>query len=396
MTTSAYQAETSSIPVTLVSPPNKTTYRCRIITSTSEFLTLQDRWDEFLKKSAINNLCMSHAFLSRWLEQFNPLKLLVLIVEDQDGQWVGLAPFQINLGRKGLCHRILKHIQFIGTQPTVFDWMQLVFKPNANDTEIIRIMAQTLKAEKWDVLDLQFCKDHDQLQKLYKALNLPSIEPAIRESMPIPTLALPSSAEEYASTRRKKTRLEVNRHHNQILREFGNAPELQFHTLNPESEKLLDQFFAGHIEYWRGRNCNSDFNRYPQLRQFYKMLLNDAESQKEANKPYFLFSTLTFNGQHVSFHFGFWQGNGYLSHITNYKNEFKQFSPGTIHMDTLVFETIKRQGIEFEFGRGDEPYKKMWTQEKKSLWELRLFRKPLAKKLYQVDLLLKKLLRKEG
>ena len=63
-------------------------------------------------------------------------------------------------------------------------------------------------------------------------------------------------------------------------------------------------------------------------------------------------------------------------------------------MDRLVFEALARGGSEFEFGRGDEPYKKMWTQTKKSLWQMRIFRNPLSAALWQVDILLKKLLKK--
>lgn len=365
--------------------------RAEVIADLATFEALGQTWDAFMQAAGIRNLCITHAWLSAWLSNFPVDELVVVIVKDETDRWVGVAPLKISRGRTGLAHRALRHLQFIGTQPTVYDWMKLAILPDAHEESVIQAMAEAVRTTRWDVLDLQFLWDRSQLETLCQALNESPEE--IREGSLIPYVNLPNTEEEYEKQRRKKTRLEVNRHRNRFIKEFGQPPSLDFQSAGPEAEAALDRFVAGHIAYWADRGCKSDFQRFPALPGFYKQMLANAETTP-ADEPRLLFSILTIPNEQLSYHLGFWQGDSYLSHITTFNQAFKGYSPGTIHMDWLVFDALKRGGKSFEFGRGDEPYKKMWTETKKPLWNLRLFRSLPAKGLWQVDIQLKKLLGK--
>lgn len=376
-------------------PPVKTAYQYRIVTDLDAFRALQPQWDGFLKKAGVQNLCMTHGFLAQWLRHFLPDQILVVIVEDADGNWIGLAPFQINRSRTGLSHKFLRHLQWIGTQPTVFDWMQIAVHPKSDETMVIQQIAQALQQAKWDVLDLQFVLVKTQLQILADALNLHSdVEPSICESTCIPYVPLQSTEEEYEKTRRKKTRLEVNRHQNNIKKSFSEPLQLEFKAFTPETKPFLEQFFNRHIQYWAERGSRSDFKRYPVLKEFYQSLLAEAPHAEQNNQAHLVFSVLTLGETALSFHFGFWQGERYLAHITSYNPDFKKHGPGTVHMDKLIFKMLERQSVEFEFGRGDEAYKKLWAEHQKPLWNLCLHRTAWSRALWQVDVWLKKRLGK--
>jgi CelD/BcsL family acetyltransferase involved in cellulose biosynthesis len=369
-------------------------YRARLITDLPEFEALDEQWDDFLRETGTHNLCLTHAWLTEWLRHFPPEQLMVIIITDEADRWVGVAPFMIRKSLTGLTHRLLKHVQFIGTHPTVYDWMKIVTHPQASESAILETIAEAMRKTRWDVLDLMFIPDPRQLELLCQKLRMDKPSHAIRETMSIPYLPLPATEEEFAKTRRKKTRLEVNRHCNRFEAEFGHPPQLVFQSGVDEVDPNLARFFAGHIQYWAERGQKSDFQRFPNLYGFYKRMLAHAETAHDPTEPKLLFSVLKIADYQLSYHLGFWQGNCYLSHITNFNQSFRSYSPGTIHMDKLVFETIRRGGVEFEMGRGDEPYKKMWAQGKKTLWSLRLFRNPMAKSLWQIDILLKRLMRK--
>jgi len=368
-------------------------YRVRVIRSLAEFEPLRAEWDVFLKQTGAQNLTLTHGWLSIWLSHFPAKKLLIIVVQDDQGNWVGLAPLQIKPSRNGLTHKLLHAVEWIGTNPTVFDWMQFAVHPEADEQAVITSIGQVLRQEKWDLLDLKFCLSQSQLEWLTDALPVGSREDITKANV-IPFVALPETVEAYEAMRRKKTRLEVNRHKNRFAKEFGNPPELTFMSAGEASDAILTRFFAGHIKYWAERGEKSDFQRFPALYQFYKDMLTYSEQACQPDDPQLLLSIMTVADYQLSYHLGFWQGKRYLSHITNYNQGFKSYSPGTIHMDSLIFETLARGGNEFEFGRGDEPYKAMWTKSKKSLWQLRCFRNPLSAALWQVDILLKKMLRK--
>ncbi|HEY9687865.1 MAG TPA: GNAT family N-acetyltransferase [Coleofasciculaceae cyanobacterium] len=369
-------------------------YRAVLISDLSAFEALDGQWDDFLRETGTHNLCLTHAWLSEWLRHFPPEQLLVIIITDEAGRWVGVAPFMIRKSLTGLTHRLLRHVQFIGTHPTVYDWMKIVTHPQASESAVLDTIAETLRQTHWDVLDLMFMPDPRPLELLGQKLKLGTPSQAIRETMSIPALSLPATEEEFAKTRRKKTRLEVNRHCNRFESEFGNPPQLEFQSGTDETNASLARFFAGHIQYWAERGQKSDFRRFPNLYGFYKRMLAHAKEVHDPAEPKLLFSVLKIADYQLSYHLGFWQGNCYLSHITNFNQSFRSYSPGTIHMDKLVFETIRRRGVEFEMGRGDEPYKKMWAKDKKTLWSLRLFHNPITKSLWQIDILLKRLMRK--
>lgn len=371
-------------------PPAKTSYRCRVISDFAAFNALASEWDAFLERAGIHNLCMTHGFLQCWLSHFPPEQLLVLIVENADGQWVGTAPLKISRASKGVSHRLLWHLQWIGTDPTVYDWMQFAILPGIDERGVIQSMAQAIQHANWDVLDLEFGLERSQLEHLCNALGKPPNEAVLRQSDVMPFIALPAQQVDYEKMRRKKTRLEVNRHCNALTRDFGSAPELRILASSPETEPVFQDFINRHITYWASRGSKSDFVRYPKLSAFYKTLLS---LETPPNRPKLHLSILAVGDEILSYHFDFWQGNSYLAHITTYNQDFKKYGPGTVHMDKLIFETLAQGGAEFSFGRGDEPYKKLWTQEKKALWGLRLFRNKIHQTLWELDPCLKRIAR---
>lgn len=369
----------------------KLPYQASVISSLARFEAMKELWDDFLAQAGVYNLCMSHGWLMTWLRHFQPEQLFIIIVKDDEGRWVGAAPLKISTSKTGLTHRMLRHVQFIGTHPTVFDWMTFAILPGADRQAVMESVARILSRARWDVLDLMYCLELDTLEGLCRLLKKEEPARAIRETTPIPYLCLPATEAEYEPTRRKKTRLEVNRHCNRFTKEFGNPLKLEFQPATEASDAILTRFFSGHIKYWAEKGFKSDFQRFPNLYQFYKDMLAYSQNIAGESEPKLLFSVLKMDDYQLSYHLGFWQGNGYLSHITHFNQGFKGYSPGTIHMDKLIFDTIRRGGAEFEFGRGDEPYKKMWTQEKKPLWNMRIFRNAISKTIWDMDILLKKL-----
>jgi CelD/BcsL family acetyltransferase involved in cellulose biosynthesis len=371
----------------------KAPYQAIVLNSQADFDAVATQWDGFMQEAEMQNLCMTHAWLSTWLRHFSVEKIHIVIIQDTQGHWMGVAPLKISRSRNGLSHRLLRHVQFIGTNPTVFDWMKIAIHPQADENSVLKAVSESLRGERWDLLDLQFLPDQAQAEALCRFLNQP-MDTAIRESMSMPYLELPATEADYEKQRRKKTRLEVNRHKNRFEKEFGQPPFLEFQPATEATDAILSRFFSGHIKYWSERGHKSDFSRFPKLFNFYKDLLTHAETLTDPSQPKLMFSVLKVAEHQLSYHLGFWQGDGYLSHITSFNQGFRGYSPGTIHMDALVFASIGMGGKIFDFGRGDEPYKKMWTQTKKPLWNLRIFRNPVSKAIWQVDIRLKKLLGK--
>jgi CelD/BcsL family acetyltransferase involved in cellulose biosynthesis len=160
------------------------------------------------------------------------------------------------------------------------------------------------------------------------------------------------------------------------------------------SEGLLDVFVDGHIQYWGDQGLPSLFTRFPTVRQFYKDMLRYGQTEAHDDDPKLAFTTLEANQEVMSYHFGFLQGKNFLCHITHYDETHKFYTPGLVHMDRSIFYTLAKQGTRFEFGRGDEPYKKLWTETSYPLWSMVAYRNIAAKALWKGDLGIKRLLKK--
>jgi hypothetical protein len=380
------------------------------------FLEIRDAWDAFLTETGVRNLTMTHGWLTAWLRRFPPGELCVIIVRDGDGHWLGAAPLQIAHGRTGYGQRLLRYVQFIGTHPTVFDWMDIAIHPQTDAPAVLAAMAGALRRRRWDALDLYFCPNRARLETLYHLLGTRPTEKglntALWETMPMPWLSLPDTEPEYLASRPKRTRANITRCRNLLLKETGHAATLVFHAMNPDSDNgpagwndgsatgadrlsgtraLLRRFVEGHIESWGKRGVKSDFKRYPALESFYADMLAQAADATDEHAPALLFSTLEKDGQPMSFHLGFRQGDGYLLHLTHFDRAFERYSPGALHIDAAIGDIIRRGGRLFNFGRGDEPYKRAWTKTTQPLWNLRLFRTPWHRALWELDATLKRL-----
>ncbi len=373
---------------------NAETLQIRVIRSLAEFLPLTTQWDDFLRTAGVENLCLTHAWLVQWLRQFPAQELLIIIVQDHRENWLAVAPLKISFGKQGFACKILRHLQFIGTQPNVYDWMKIVIAPGQNETDMLNTIANVIRESRWDVLDLLFMQDRAQCEVLAQALTPRYAASAIRSETLMPRLSLPSTVKDYETNRRKKTRLEVNRHNNRFEKDLGSRPVLEFQTTPETGNPILTDFVNNHIQYWTSRGQKSDFQRFPKLLSFYQNMLGEASQTNGQNAPKLMLSTLKVNEITLSYQLGFWQGSSYLSHLTNFNQSYRSYSPGTLHMDAMVFHAVEAGAQEFNFGRGDEPYKHLWTREKQPLWNLQLFRNPLAKALWTLDIFLKKCLRK--
>lgn len=82
------------------------------------------------------------------------------------------------------------------------------------------------------------------------------------------------------------------------------------------------------------------------------------------------YSELQYNGIPVSWVFGFVYRRRFYYYVPTFRQEMTRYSPGKIHIAMLVEEAIQ-SGLEvFDLLRGDEPYKRQWTDKGCTLYSL--------------------------
>lgn len=370
-----------------------------IVRNAESFAALAEEWNALYRESGMQNLCLTHDWLMTWLKFFPPEQLLVILVRNGEGRLVGAAPFNIKRVKRGLFQRVLRRVQFMGSEPAIYDWMRVLSLPDVDQAAILERVADVLTQEKhaWDVISLRFVSDPVYLETLRGLLSRHFSRMQTVSESAIPYVDLPQAMADYQSLY-KKPRKDLQRRIAKLETDYPGKP-LEMIYPDPRSEETAEQlevFRKQHIAYWNARGMRSDFERYPQLLDFYRAALALGENCMVPDIPQLLFSFQRVGNTPVSYSLDFWQGQSLLCHITSYNRDFAPYSPGLAHMEGLIRNCVRAQASRFEFGRGEEEYKLKWTRgtEPLPLWTLRVFRDRRAAWCWDFDEWLKKRLGK--
>jgi CelD/BcsL family acetyltransferase involved in cellulose biosynthesis len=374
---------------------NSVQYTAKVIRTVDQFAALSSRWNTLLDASGEFNISLRHEWLLLWLKTFPPVELLTVVVQDNAGELVAIAPLLISRNDSGVFCRLLRRLQFIGTAPEVYDCMKVVVHPEADAESVFRLLGEhlILNRSRWDIADLRYIEPHGQMLSLRRLLSPIVRQVEVSEPMSIPYIDLPEDWSAYPTTlRKRKYRSDLNRIHNHIRSDYQvDAAELVIHQPGEASDRRMGEFLEFHREYWLARGSRSEACRYPQLLGFYQTVYRQFSTQTSSGGPVFEFSTLELGGEPISYHFDIQSPKGCMGYLSCYEQQAKKYRPGILHIEALIARTHQLGGRRFEFGRGDEHYKNQWHIEKKPLWNLLAFRTPLSQVLWQLDEALKNL-----
>lgn len=119
----------------------------------------------------------------------------------------------------------------------------------------------------------------------------------------------------------------------------------------------LENFFSQHIRRWEGTPWPSLFND-PAQRLFYENLTRAAGSA-----GWLRFTSVEWNGEPAAFHFGFSYGGRFLWYKPSFEMELARRSPGEVLLRRLLLYAGTEGAEIFDFGLGDEAFKKRFMNK---------------------------------
>jgi CelD/BcsL family acetyltransferase involved in cellulose biosynthesis len=149
-------------------------------------------------------------------------------------------------------------------------------------------------------------------------------------------------------------RIDVRRQRKRLA-EKGPVSLWQPSTL-AEAETVLSEFFRVHDEKWLAQGFPGMFQQPEQQRHFRAIF-------KHLWGRGLFFSTVRCGDLDVSYGVGFFAGGWVQWFRPSYRSEFHNFSPSKIHIALLVEEACRSQWQGIDFLLGEEPYKKLWSNE---------------------------------
>ena len=311
--------------------------------------SLKDDWDLLVEKSPCNVPFLTYKYLKTWWDtcgggEWRAESELVLVAAFEDDALVGIAPLfhaKNLLGDPAL--------MFVGAIE-VSDFLDFIVEPQ-NLPEFVSGLIEFLLAEEaipqWDVLDLYnileesptlaVLKDEsDRRDWTHKQVRL----------QPSPFIPLPGNFDDYLMQIDKKQRHEIRR----------------------KLRNVEDSLAAGRFYFTEGGDDLRD-----EVQAFVDMMAQDPSkkafltdqmiqhihntAQTAAEDGYLHLAFFTLDGNKAAANLSFNYNNRLWLYNSGWDWEYRDYSPGWVLLAHLI-QWANENGIEeFDFMRGDEPYK---------------------------------------
>jgi CelD/BcsL family acetyltransferase involved in cellulose biosynthesis len=328
--------------------------------STTEALErLRPEWALLWERCPAATPFQSPEWLLPWWRRLGRGRLRTLALR-REGRLVGLAPLFV--------HRYfglpLRRLSMLGTGVT--DYLDFLLPPEiarSGAEQILGYLASDCSG--WDFMDFQQIPPGSPLLSAAAPSPLKA-SLGVQEVCPVlPLLPLPASGGGLPETVPSRLRANLRYYRRRLEKET----EARFETADRESlPELLEGLFRLHEERWKRRRLPGVFSS-SKVRGFHhevaegmlaagRLRLHGLRVEGELKAALYCFQS---GGR------GYYYGGGFDPGLA-------RFSPGTLLTGFAIEDAVRGGAREFDFMRGDEPYKYLWGAQDRQNHRLLVWR----------------------
>jgi CelD/BcsL family acetyltransferase involved in cellulose biosynthesis len=319
------------------------------ITTTSEMDKLRGPWNDLVDRSRNAGVFQTWEWLSTCRKYFgHGRRLSVICVRDGD-RLLGLAPLETS----HVYGSPLRRLQFIGGE--VSDYLDVIADAEHEDA-VIQSMFIWLESNHghWDVLDMQQIPPDSALIRYQPA---PNGYCCVLGQEICPYMPLPESWDVFLSGLGKKSRWNLNYYERRARKEF----DMEMRPLGrKELDEGMEAFFELHQRRWRRRWLPGIFYSGT-MKQFHKEVAGMF-----LDNDWLRLHGIRLDGEFKAVLYCFAHKHKAYYYLGGFEPELAKYSLGTVLTGHAIKDAIDRGLTEFDFLRGNEPYKTRWTQESRT------------------------------
>jgi len=326
----------------------------RVITDLEKFKSLAGVWDNLLKKCGDeSSIYLTHEWLFTWWQHFGKGKELNILLVEKERHVIAIVPL-MKTEYKALFIRF--HIlETIGA--TNHNYIGII--PPENRQEAMAALLPHLEKALGSnlVLKLIHVPDDSQvLDLLRRQVALPSSDLFMQVKVVTiaPYILLATTWEEYFRSISRKRRA-ILRHALRLL-EKSHTFKLQEYAAGSLDDGL-SEFYNLHQSRWQSLNIKSDLTN-PEMQEFYRNV-----SSHLLKRGWLHFSRLMIDNKVASALWSFIYNRKFYAATVARDENYAKYSVGHLHYMFLIKDAIKKNLREFDFLKGEEPYKFYWTNK---------------------------------
>lgn len=322
----------------------------REVTAIDDIKALQWQWDDLLTRAENHSIFQTWEWNYCCCKHFAKDKNIFILSIWDDNKLTGLVPMQIN----HLWKLPVRKLQFIGYG--ISDYLDFIVDSKMESAVLSCIYEWLdLNNKRWDILDLQPVPESSAIFRYHNIdrLNQETINKNISYS-----ISLPKTYDEYLEFLGRKTRSDLKYHTNLTNRNFNN---IDYHLYGiSDFQSGLNELFRLHTLRWQ--KCKqSGVLAESGIRNFY---IDAAEFFVQ--RGWLRLESLIFNNDVAAIDMNFTYRRKVYGYIRGFNLEYSRFSPGSLLMAKSIELAIEQGVSEFDFMKGNESYKKHWTNSQKT------------------------------
>lgn len=331
-----------------------------------EFLDSRLEWDAALQKSKDNHIFLTWEWLSSWWKHYGN-KRRFLMVTVNDGRKI-LAAAPLMSSRYELCGLKLRKIEFIATPASDYHSLLLIEKKRACVKMMLQYAANI--ATEWDCIELQEISHDSETARLIRTVSKEPLKFEERTLNRCPYVPLPCKLEGYLQSLRSSFRKNLHRYDKKLRKEY----KVDFKIWN-DIETIDDAmkiFFDLHQKRWESKRQTGAFSD----QRFRNFHMDVARSFAE--KGWLTLNFVMLNDEPVAASYDFKYGQKLFYYLSGFDPEYSRYNVGHLRHLYLIKHCIENGVKEYDFMRGDEPYKMGWNTSIRKNLEVRAIKRRIV------------------
>jgi len=314
--------------------------RLQVFTSDDVFDALGNDWNPLLKNSQCDHIFLTREWLQTWWEAYHPGELLVIVGYADNGELAGIAPwFIVQQGGERLIHTI--------GCVDVTDYLDIIAADQYKEAFFSALAEHLATFDGFDRLELCNIPERSPTLAVFPEMLKKqrfNIKMEVQEVCPI--IPLPGTWDDYLASLGKKQRHELRR---KLRRASG---KVSWYIVGPEHD------LASELAHFLRLMAASSEEKAQFLQDERNLTFFKLMAPRIMAKGWLQLSILTVDGEPAAAYLNFDYNNRILVYNSGQDiTRFGTLSPGIVLLAYTIRHAIEQGRAEFDFLRGDEPYK---------------------------------------
>lgn len=316
-------------------------------------------WNDLLRGSRDDQIFLTLEWLATWWKYYGDHRELILLAAKEDSKVLAVAPFMAStyniFGIK------LRKIEFVATPTSDYHSLILTDKASMCVRMFLDYISQYSK--KWDCVELDDIPENSETANLLRTMKEKPLRLNERVANICPFVRLPNTFEEYFQLLSANTRRNLKRWDKKLKRDH--RVEFEVYNQVGSVKQAMNTFFELHQKRCQMKGYAGLFAD----KTFRDFHLEVAENF--ARKGWLFLCFLIVDDKPAAAQYAFLYKQKTWAYLTGFDPKYLDYRVGHLTFMYDVRDCIERGLNEFDFMRGDEPYKSSYSVFPRKNVELR-------------------------